>query len=511
MVKCFVLFFIGFFLLSGVVDKVSVKKQRGQFFTTNNNVCAVMSDLLLFPYQNNSEDDSCYCWNILEPSAGVGHLIEAIKKKDYGKNINIFIEGWEIDSLIVPQNNQSIIVADFFKQSLKYDNYFDSIIGNPPYVAWRNVEAQVKQNSEYIKKKYSDKCNLYYLFMDRCIDLLKPGGELVFIQPREWLYSTSGKPLRSKILKTGNITHIIDSDEEKLFYDANVPAMMIIRYQKNNILNTSIDNDTNIQEKTHNIIYKRNILEKNNHWINKKIIELSEGYWCIIEDNNNDTLMTNNNVLCENFFDNCVKLSDYFDVKVGITSGADKIFNVHQHPHIKEFIKEKTVNKYLTTKGIEYFIDVNHIKDFNNIPPYTKDYLLSFKKILLNRKIKSFDDNNWWHYGALRNIGMMMSSRKRCYCFGRTRSDKPFFLNNDAKMFCGGLLGLFLKDNIGIDDSDDMMTVMIDFMNSSVFRNICLACGLDAGNKMTFQPATLESLPFPKLDYLLNHHIKPFH
>ena len=63
--------------------------------------------------------------------------------------------------------------------------------------------------------------------------MLQDDGELIFIVPKEWLYNTSAQFLRDYLCENGDFTHFIDCGEEKLFDDADVPALCIFRYQKN--------------------------------------------------------------------------------------------------------------------------------------------------------------------------------------------------------------------------------------------------------------------------------------
>lgn len=69
-------------------------------------------------------------YEILEPSAGNGNVVKAIRNKACGGYItSIEIREEEIDKLKMISDN--VIIGDFFE--LKIDKKFDIIIGNPPY------------------------------------------------------------------------------------------------------------------------------------------------------------------------------------------------------------------------------------------------------------------------------------------------------------------------------------------------------------------------------------------
>jgi adenine-specific DNA-methyltransferase len=54
----------------------------------------------------------------------------------------------------------------------------------------------------------------------------------------------------------------------------------------------------------------------------------------------------------------------------------------------------------------------------------TKDpSLFKYKKELIERKIKKFDENNWYMWGR----GYCESKKNRIYVNGKTRQKNPFF------------------------------------------------------------------------------------
>lgn len=64
-------------------------------------------------------------------------------------------------------------------------NYFDIVICNPPYKKIRKIS----EESNAMKEIVYGQPNLYYLFMAMSVQLLKDGGDFIFIIPRSW---TSG-------------------------------------------------------------------------------------------------------------------------------------------------------------------------------------------------------------------------------------------------------------------------------------------------------------------------------
>jgi adenine-specific DNA-methyltransferase len=429
-----------------------VKAQRGQFFTVNHTVQKVMLGLI--------QTDKA--GKILEPSAGEGHLVVALENAGYTDVTSV-----EFDPELTAISINQPIRASFFDFAATRDIDYSCIFGNPPYVAWKSLEKEQTENPNLVavKKDYSDKANLYYLFMDKCIDVLTDNGEIIFIVPKEWLYTSSAAPLRKKMLETGSITHVVDCGEEKLFPDADVPAIVIFRFQKG-LVSRKTNYATSL-DKAVNDAWEERVIEET-------------GDRLIFLDAETATLI-----------DGWGVLDDFMSAKVGIVSGADPIFRVDD-PSLYE--KEGLV-QYLTTKGLEWFIDVNHVASETDLPPKIQAFLLSHKKRLITRRIAKFDENNWWKYGAIRNRDAMLTDADRFYVYGKTRSSSPFFASPGAVFYSGGVMGVFVKDEL---PENVMVEDVVALLNSDIYRTLFVSMQLTTGNKLSLQPSTLATLPFPK-------------
>ncbi|MEM0453818.1 MAG: N-6 DNA methylase [Sulfolobales archaeon] len=70
----------------------------------------------------------------------------------------------------------------------------DVVIGNPPYVRWRNIPTgwrEMFKRSSYWSRVVNGLSDLTYAFIYHSVNMLKPGGELVFITPHSLLSYTS--------------------------------------------------------------------------------------------------------------------------------------------------------------------------------------------------------------------------------------------------------------------------------------------------------------------------------
>ena len=156
----------------------------------------------------------------LEPSAGTGNFYFPLVEK-FGRDN---VVGVEIDPEICPEG---CINCDFF--SLGTDDKYSTIIGNPPYVKYNKIlESTCKLISGTPLNGLS---NLYLHFIWRCIDLLEDGGELIFVVPRDFIKTTSARPLNQRLFSEGGFTLFKEFGDESTFDNAS-PNVAIFRWVK---------------------------------------------------------------------------------------------------------------------------------------------------------------------------------------------------------------------------------------------------------------------------------------
>ena len=109
---------------------------------------------------------------------------------------------------------------------------FDVVIGNPPYVLCQ--PSNTPKNVLDFYKKFnvaSYKIDLFHLFFEKSINILKTNGIIGFITPNTYLTNKYIKPLRSYILKNTSILSIVNHNEP-VFAEAGVDVATIILSKK---------------------------------------------------------------------------------------------------------------------------------------------------------------------------------------------------------------------------------------------------------------------------------------
>jgi len=112
---------------------------------------------------------------------------------------------------------------------------FDVIIGNPPYVRNRDLPDNLKKHYKENFSTASGQYDIYQLFFEKAISLLKEGGYLGFITSNKYAIASYGEKLREFILDNCKIVKIVDISNINVFKDASTYPYVIILQKKGKI------------------------------------------------------------------------------------------------------------------------------------------------------------------------------------------------------------------------------------------------------------------------------------
>ena len=94
---------------------------------------------------------------------------------------------------------------------------FDIVIGNPPYI---KVQSIAKELTQYFKEKFKSatgKYDIYVIFIEQSLNLLKKEGNLAFINPHRFLIAEYGSGLRDILFKKRAISKLVYFGVNQIF------------------------------------------------------------------------------------------------------------------------------------------------------------------------------------------------------------------------------------------------------------------------------------------------------
>lgn len=106
---------------------------------------------------------------------------------------------------------------------------FDAVIGNPPYIRQEELGESKKLLKVAFPKTYAGTADLYVMFVEQGLRLLRTNGRFVYIIPNKWLRAGYGENLR-KWLKTLAIEQIADFGDLPVFDEATTyPSILSVQ------------------------------------------------------------------------------------------------------------------------------------------------------------------------------------------------------------------------------------------------------------------------------------------
>ena len=104
---------------------------------------------------------------------------------------------------------------------------FDCVIGNPPYIQLQKMGADADALQKMNYETYERTGDIYCLFYELGMKLLKPGTLLSFITSNKWMRAGYGEPLRKYFSEKQDVIGLIDFAGYKVFDSATVDVNIL--------------------------------------------------------------------------------------------------------------------------------------------------------------------------------------------------------------------------------------------------------------------------------------------
>ncbi|MHB9298472.1 Eco57I restriction-modification methylase domain-containing protein [Fusobacterium polymorphum] len=270
---------------------------------------------------------------------------------------------------------------------------FDIVIGNPPYVSAEYI-SEIEKN--FYEKNYfsaSGRQNLYIIFYEKSINLLRKNGNLGFVTPYTILKNMYYKDIREYILNNTTILEIIDFKGIIVFKDAGVDSIVFLLKKK--------------KQEEYTIKYINNIKEFENQIYDINYFKNSQ----IKEKKDLSIQFSKNEKLISKILNkkNILQLKEIIDFKQGIITGGNKDFLTKEKLHnCEKVLTGMDFCRYRLFNPNQYIIyDIEKLHR-----PRKREIFESKEKILLRQTgafpICMLDDKQYFtldtvHNGILKN------------------------------------------------------------------------------------------------------------
>ncbi len=189
---------------------------------------------------------------VLDPACGAGefalYALERLQAQFGKQAARRCVYGVDVDPRAVAITHRRLRELDhafpepnvFTADTLRTDRFkpgsFDAVVGNPPYVNIRQLAKTLSRDAiERLKRRFAcarGNFDLYVLFIERAIELLRPGGRCGLIVPGKWATLDYARSCRELLLKHATIEHVTDLSDTKAFAGASVfPHVLVFQKQ----------------------------------------------------------------------------------------------------------------------------------------------------------------------------------------------------------------------------------------------------------------------------------------
>ncbi|MAP21129.1 MAG: SAM-dependent methyltransferase [Alteromonadaceae bacterium] len=437
---------------------------------------------------------------VLEPSAGDGRFVEklySILGERAFRTDMIEINKESCNNLeakfITRSDHVKVDNSDFLFSELNND-YYDLIIGNPPYISKKRLgNTQLAKFREILDEHeipHSADKNLWAAFILKCEKALKQDGIMSFILPFELLQVKFAESIQVFLEKNFERLEIY-TFQQLLFDSAGQDTVLLMAYKRHSERGLFIfDVDSTSSNDLNNLIPKE--------LCRKNTIEQNGTKWSSLVLSDSDLSFLNGLYL------KLPKLNQYIDSKPGIVTAANDFF----------IINEQQANKYALDAFTRPIVQKSSFIG-NSVQFSKRDYekLKKLGKPSLFLDLHSYNEGSSSEVDKYLEIGLNDSIDQRYKCKKRTDWFKvpivppgagfffkrcheyPRFVKNTAKVFTTDTAyNVYPKKGIKIAD------IVYSFYNP---LTLCFAELLGrhyGGGVLELTPTEFKKLPMPLVE-----------
>ena len=470
------------------------KNKYGQYFTID-----LIADFMVTLISHSKDS------KVLEPSCGKGVFLENLLKHGF-RNISAY----EIDKTLGTQFD-FINYTSFL--SVPTSDKYDVVIGNPPYIRWKNLEPELKAELDdnlLWKKYFNSLCDYLFIFILKSIEHLNEGGELIFICTEYWMNTTHSVNLRNYMCQNGYFTEIYHFKETPLFEKVTA-SFIIFKFVKSTHKRDFIQLYKYNKEKG---LPTKSELADSSCFDILTIPHFKENSrWILATQEVQDKLVSFENACIKKdhslFETELYRIGDYCDIGNGMVSGLDAAFQIEKNETLNKdevkalipVIKAKDLNSYIQ-KSITYYIFIQEALTADSFTKKFPHFAEHFAPYIdkLNSRYNYHRDIPYWEFVFPRNQKLFERDEPRIFIPCKERiSNKKYF------RFCYAPSGYFpTQDVTGIlkkPKTKESIEYILAYLNNERVFDWLGYNGIVKGAIVEFSEAPIASIPFRPINW----------
>ncbi|MDR1218585.1 MAG: N-6 DNA methylase [Treponema sp.] len=477
-----------------LLEATSSEKLRGGYYTP----APIASFLLKWGLNGKIDSD------ILEPSCGDGVFLEQIYKQKLPYKSITAIEldpGEAKKAAVISLQNADIKIMDFHQFCNATSKKYDLVIGNPPYIRYQYFDKTQQEDAQKIyahaNLTYTKLSNAWVSFVVGSSLLLKEKSKIAFVLPAELLQVSYAHELRKYLSAYFNKINII-SFQELVFPEIQQEVVLLLCERNDDASHTiehiEINNLDGLRKLATNQLKSKG-----------KKIDFINNKWTFyfLEQNEIDFL--------EKIYSHASfsVIGDYANVKVGITTGANKYFTV-PYSTVKKYSLQRyakpMVGRSVQTPSVcftkEDWLNNRNSKVKSNLlvfPPADKlagnegalRYIEYGESLGINKGYKTGIRDDWFVIPSIKVSDALFIRRNHVY---------PKLILNEANVYTTDTMHrVFIKDGINKN------AFIASYYNSVSFAFSEIVGRSYGGGVLELMPSETESifLPYKKDNHAL--------
>ena len=379
---------------------------------------------------------------------------------------------------LIQESSISIITTNSLTH--KWQQHYDAVIGNPPYVKFQDMEEGTRNIlSTGFQTTDFGTYNLYFAFFEIGLRLLNDEGVLGYITPNNFFTSLSGESLRTFFQANRAVWRIVDFNATKVFSVQTYTAITFLSKKRNEAIGYSrIKDGQSILDYLSSASFTENNYE-----------DLNVKKWRLLCDNER--------IIIERVETAGESIGSLLNIAVGIATLKDEAFFIIPYREDKKYYycsnkyrsdfkvekdvtrplvkistikscddldsnKRRIIFPYYLTKGTALPIEEDSMRIQY---PECYSYLISIRDVLAGRGKGKHEYTPFYVYGRTQGL-----CRKGVRIYTPTFSQYPRFIldTNVDSLFTNGY-GLYYRDE---KVPEGQLFSMIDNTNIGSFENV---------------------------------------